>query len=185
LALGDWAQAAAQIFSSYEKGKVDIGAPKRVVVQLGQWFGHLAKNAAIKWTPALAESASCSFCDEDAVTNCIVCGDPCCIAHAHISHRAEAICDECVEKAVQKSGKKKKKSRREPRNSQGDLSIRQAYAVLGLSTNASWQEIQEAYKYMAVANHPDRFTGPKKAQAELKLKEINIAFNLIKSSSVR
>lgn len=184
--LGDFAQAAAQIFSSYERGTVDVSAPRRVADQLGQWLGHLSRNAAIHWSPNIADPEQCSFCDSDAVTDCIACGDACCVAHAHISHRAEAICDECVQKLLSQSEKKRRRQRRQrphaaspPRDAHADVA--QAFVILGVQPGAPWETVQMAYKAAAVANHPDRFQGVQREQAEVRLKTINAAFNVLKS----
>ena len=178
--LGDWVQAAGKIFTSYEQGQVDTGAPRRVVDQLGQWFGHLARNAAINWSPNVADPVTCSFCEEDAVTDCMVCEDACCVAHAHISHRAEAICDECVNKVMEKKGKKRKKRRQEQAPRNAGLTPEQACMILGVQPGASWEEVQQAYKAAAVANHPDRFQGAQRAQAESRLVNINAAMQVLK-----
>ena len=186
MGLGDWAEAAARAFSNYERGNVDMGAPRRVMDQLGQWMGHLTRNATIHWGPSLIDPAECSFCDEDAVTDCIVCGDPVCLAHAHVSHRAEAICDECVEFASKAREKKEKKQKRQnrraspPRNP-AESQVAQAFAILGVSPGAPWEEVQSAYKSAAKANHPDRFQGTQREQAEGRLKNINAAFNILKA----
>jgi hypothetical protein len=187
MGFGDWAEAAARAFSSYERGNVDMGAPRRVMDQLGQWMGHLSRNATIHWGPSLIDPVDCSFCDEDAVTDCIVCGDAVCLAHSHISHRAEAICDECVEfasRAKEKKEKKHKKQRRRaapPPGNASDSQVAQALAILGLSPGASWEDVQGAYRAAARANHPDRFQGTQREQAEGRLKNINAAFNVLKA----
>ncbi|MBO5827547.1 MAG: DnaJ domain-containing protein [Paludibacteraceae bacterium] len=60
-----------------------------------------------------------------------------------------------------------------------------AYAVLGLKPNTSYEEIKRTYRYLMFKNHPDRFEKGDKGQLEeavAKAKEINIAYNIIKDS---
>lgn len=56
------------------------------------------------------------------------------------------------------------------------------YAVLGVSRNATDQEIKAAYRELAKKYHPDNFVGnPLADQASEKMKEINAAYDQIKS----
>ena len=60
-----------------------------------------------------------------------------------------------------------------------------AYAVLGLKPNTSYEEIKRTYRYLMFKYHPDRFEKGDKGQLEeavAKAKEINIAYNIIKDS---
>ncbi len=57
---------------------------------------------------------------------------------------------------------------------------RDPYSVLGVSRDASDDEIKKAYRSLAKKYHPDNFTdSPLKAQAEEKMKEINDAYDRI------
>jgi hypothetical protein len=184
----DVAQAAVKAFASFQGGSTFDGqAPVRVAEQLGQWVTHFSKNAAASWVPAILNPCMCSFCDEDAVTDCIACKDPICMAHGHISFRAEGLCDECVEKAVSAHGPKQKKTRtgtREKPSRRPSVSsdLANAFATLGVASSATWPEVQAAYKALALANHPDRFPeGTKKREAENVLRSCNAAFSLLKT----
>lgn len=56
------------------------------------------------------------------------------------------------------------------------------YAVLGVSRDATDQEIKSAYRELAKKYHPDNFAGnPLADQASEKMKEINAAYDQIKS----
>ena len=54
------------------------------------------------------------------------------------------------------------------------------YKVLGVSENASQEEIRKAYLALVKKYHPDRYAdGPMKDMANEKLKEINQAYELL------
>ena len=55
------------------------------------------------------------------------------------------------------------------------------YVVLGVSRNASEEEIKKAYKALSRRYHPDaNINNPNKAQAEEKFKEIQNAYQQIR-----
>lgn len=53
------------------------------------------------------------------------------------------------------------------------------YAQLGVSRSASTEEIKRAYKKLAMQNHPDRFSGDEKKQAETRFMEIGNAYEVL------
>jgi curved DNA-binding protein len=57
------------------------------------------------------------------------------------------------------------------------------YAILGVSKNASQDEIKKAYRKLAVKYHPDKNKGDK--QAEERFKEIGEAYQVLKSPEKR
>ncbi|MBW4506455.1 MAG: J domain-containing protein [Scytonematopsis contorta HA4267-MV1] len=60
-----------------------------------------------------------------------------------------------------------------------------AYSILGLSIGASQDEIKQAYRDLVKIWHPDRFTDvEQKLQAEEKIKQINAAYEKLKSIEV-
>ncbi|MBD2360213.1 DnaJ domain-containing protein [Anabaena minutissima FACHB-250] len=64
------------------------------------------------------------------------------------------------------------------------LDIHHAYEILGLKPGVSQVEIKRAYRQLVKIWHPDRFIHPQqKQQAEAKIKQINAAYNLLKSES--
>src|SRR5581483_4926209 len=53
------------------------------------------------------------------------------------------------------------------------------YEVLGVDRSASEQEIREQFRKLARANHPDRYSGPNKAEAEKKFQSLTEAVNVL------
>jgi hypothetical protein len=78
----------------------------------------------------------------------------------------------------------KNKSQENKRDeSADDLSLKEAYSLLGLKPDASWEEVQKAYKEKIAKSHPDKVTHlseelQKKAE-ELTLK-LNKALDIIR-----
>ena len=61
--------------------------------------------------------------------------------------------------------------------------INRCIEILGLKPNASQEEVNQAYRDLVNVWHPDRFAGNPRLQkkAEEKVKEINAAYEYIKS----
>ena len=57
------------------------------------------------------------------------------------------------------------------------------YQILGISRNASPQDVRKAYRKLAMQYHPDRNPGDK--QAEERFKEINEAYQVLSDSQKR
>lgn len=170
----DWAQMAGNLFAN-----VSEGAPRRLVDQLGQWVGLLSKNAATKWAPSfLGEVYQCGFCEGDALTRCSVCGVDVCLAHSAVRHTAEAVCDECIQIAVdaRKQPKRRRKSRKPPeRPPQKADDVVEAYAVLGLAVGADLDIVEAVFRKKAGTCHPD------KGGSEAEFSRITAAYHLLKT----
>ena len=54
------------------------------------------------------------------------------------------------------------------------------YAVLGVASNATKDEIKKAYRFLAQRLHPDKRQGENAQIAERKLKELNEAYEILK-----
>ena len=54
------------------------------------------------------------------------------------------------------------------------------YQILGVSKNASDQELKSAYRTQALKWHPDKHAGEAKKEAEEKFKEINRAYEVLR-----
>ena len=72
---------------------------------------------------------------------------------------------------------------RKAKKEKGPDKISRCIEILGLKPNASQEEVNQAYRDLANVWHPDRFVGNPRLQkkAEEKLKEINAAYEYIKS----
>ncbi len=60
--------------------------------------------------------------------------------------------------------------------------LEQYYEILGLKLGATWTEVKQAYRDMAMVWHPDRFENSRlKLKAQEELKVINQAYEVLKS----
>ncbi|MEA5515571.1 J domain-containing protein [Nodularia sp. UHCC 0506] len=63
--------------------------------------------------------------------------------------------------------------------------INHAYEILGLTPDASQGQVKQAYRQLVKIWHPDRFPdSQQKQEAEAKIKEINVAYNKLKSEQL-
>ena len=59
------------------------------------------------------------------------------------------------------------------------------YEVLGVERSASEGEIRETFRRLARQHHPDRYTGPDKAEAERKFQTLTEAMNVLTNAAKR
>jgi curved DNA-binding protein CbpA len=59
------------------------------------------------------------------------------------------------------------------------------YEILGVDRSASEQDIRNKFRELARANHPDRYRGPDKAEAERKFQTLTEAVNVLTNSEKR
>ena len=58
--------------------------------------------------------------------------------------------------------------------------MRDPFSILGVSREASDDDIKKAYRKLARENHPDKFTDPaERDRASEKMKEINEAYDAL------
>lgn len=65
------------------------------------------------------------------------------------------------------------------------MTKRDYYEILGVSKNASLDEIKKAYRTLALQHHPDRVPHEKKKEAEEKFKEISEAYAVLSDTQKR
>ena len=63
--------------------------------------------------------------------------------------------------------------------------MRDLYEILGVSKTASQQEIQKAFRKLAMKYHPDRASEENKTEYEEKFKEINAAYEILSDEEKR
>lgn len=188
----NWFQELLGSFASATANQTfDSSAPAQVKDQLFQWFGYLSANALRKFSPNLIDPELCEACPQVSVGDCIVCGARCCLAHAHISHRADLVCDECVrallgtkekEKQVRAQERAHRKAQRQTSSPGADADLISALKLLGLKRGAPWSEIHTTYRRLSLEYHPDRAKTEKaRLKSEAKLKELNAAYALLKA----
>src|ERR1022692_3276 len=59
------------------------------------------------------------------------------------------------------------------------------YEVLGVDRSASETEIRERFRKLARTQHPDRYIGPDKAEAERKFQKLTEAVNVLTNAARR
>src|SRR5438105_10707354 len=59
------------------------------------------------------------------------------------------------------------------------------YEVLGVERSASEQEIRERFRRLARENHPDRYAGPDKSDAERRFQNLTEAVNVLTNTTRR
>lgn len=177
------------IASLFVSGLQAIAGPRREALnQLRQFGTHFARNALGKWRDDLGrQRCVMGGCEGEAVLLCMACLKPVCLAHIHMSHRAEGICDQCVRQVLQAHGRPCGApgwggQTRAP----GELEIRQALRKLGLTKSATLEEIHKAHRKLAAQFHPDRgTTDQERAELEAKAKDINAAYEMLRTSYER
>jgi hypothetical protein len=169
------------VLSAFMQGVDTVAGPqKRVIQQVTEFFGHFSRSAVERFSPMLARPTRCSMagCQAEAVAQCMGCGDPACMAHLHVSHRAEGVCDQCVRDLMELKGKQCRPPSGRDATAQ---EVRKALRTLGVRSGATWAEVQRAHRRAAAENHPDRVrTHAQKRKAEDKSKRINAAFELLR-----
>jgi hypothetical protein len=160
-------------------------AQERILQQLGRFVAHLGSAALRKFPPSGLRPRRCSMagCTADGIVTCIGCGQPACLAHVHLSHRADGVCDQCVRDLLEKKGHA---APPEPGRCPTAQQIRAARRTLGVRPGASWDEVRMAHRRKAAENHPDRAsTEGERKRLERKAKRINEAFDTLRAAHER
>lgn len=158
-------------------GLIGQGVPERLWAEVQPWLGDLTRNAAAKWGLHVLEGLSCARCRRLSVGACDGCGKPTCLHHGRIGKGADILCEPCAKRFAKKS----KASPERPPPPPPPPGRLEALRTLGLPPFAEWAEIQARFREMA-RYHPDRFTGPKKAQAEAVFKEWSAAYQVLREA---
>lgn len=159
------------------------GFSGRLWRELQPWLAQLSQHAAGKWVPRLTFGFPCQIpnyqagvpvgpCQHHAITTCDVCQKPCCLHHARIDSLGDGICYLCVAAAV-------RRARGEP---EPTVDLGWARKQLRVKVDASWEEVRAAHRKLSAIHHPDKQrTDKAKAKAEAKFKDIQKAFDMLKT----
>jgi hypothetical protein len=169
------------VLSAFMQGVETVAGPqKRAVQQVTEFFSHFSRNAVERFSPMLERPTRCSMagCQAEAVSQCVGCGEAACMAHLHVSHRAEGVCEQCVRDLLELKGRE----HRPPTGREASAQeVRKALRTLGLRNGCTWAEVQRAHRRAAAENHPDRARTPaQRRKAEDKCKRINSSFEVLR-----
>lgn len=183
--------AASRVAASVANGPE--GTRDRIFAELGPWISSLTTSAATKWLPALVAEIPCQspkraegqtvLCGAASVASCDVCGKPVCLHHARVDWAGGAICIPCVAAAVKQAreaGPPPGEARTPPRQPATEAAVAKAYKVLGISRNASDDEVRRAYRKLSAKYHPDRNNSSK--AAERKFIAVQEAYSVIQQA---
>lgn len=160
-----------------------------VVRELGEWFSVLQGHALQRWAPVVLSGARCSVrkdkrpCGRAGITKCVLCKQVVCLRHAAIAHDATAICETCLDDYADVV-KQHAEERPEPEAAPGDTTAqkRSALRELGLTADATWDEVRAEHRALVKKYHPDKFarsSAAERAKAEARIKKINAAYSVL------
>lgn len=155
-----------------------------LLVELQGWSSRLVEHAPGRWRAVIQSGIACAIptpqggsCKRPAVGACVVCRQPTCLAHALVSAGADVVCHRCVRAAQVAAG-----TAPQEQVAQAPIdpkAIARAHLKeLGLSEDATLEQVQKAFRKLAAKYHPDKAKTPaKKIAAEEKFKKISAAFH--------
>jgi len=193
---------AAQVLDAFTRIASSIQADPpgtaRIWQELRPWLKSLAIDAVPKWLPRLSAGFACEVlvykngkaagsCPGVAITACGVCRQPCCLTHACIDVKGDAICYQCVAEAMATSSRRREAPGGKTRAQVDDEQVAEhekelmwARKQLGVNLKSSWDDVKKAHRKLSGQWHPDKFQAKKaKMKAEAKFKQIQRAFDLL------
>lgn len=160
------------------------GAGERVMTQLRPWFTRLASNALPRWLPALVVGTPCHIgvlegtttrrCANHAVGNCGLCGRASCLSHSFVNELGEVVCFVCVVHYKGQGAPPPPPPPNAGNPRSAAPTVAQARKTLGVSKDASWEDVVRAYKRRVLKTHPDR------GGTEEKFRKVQEAFETLK-----
>jgi hypothetical protein len=197
-------------FASLISGGVAAQAPGEPGVADELW--HSLRQAAghwvQRWLPYLVAGVRCSVltphgpCGGGAIQQCAICQHPTCLQHAMFHTNGDVVCVRCVNeyaalRARQHTGAQGSVGvpppRQPPPSAQHDdehdeLTRRRYLKTLDLPAGASWDEIQQQFKRLALRYHPDRHqqaAPAKRDRMAAKFKSVTTAYNWLRAQNDR
>jgi hypothetical protein len=164
-----------------------------------QWFADMQAHVMLRWRPVVESGILCSTrqrnlrtnqveaCRAPAIGSCGFCRQPVCLHHALVGQNADLICRTCLAeymRIVQARGGGAPPPAAEPQRSPAEQEIfdrRRYLRTLGLKEPVSWAIIHAAFRRKAARSHPDHAKPAKRAEAETKFKQINEAYQWLRS----
>lgn len=187
-------RSVAQAADSVASGPEDM--PMQAWHTFGPWMSRLMQSAAVKWLPVLSARISCEIpmpdgavCRHLAIGVCNVCQRPTCLAHARVDYGGDAICLECVARAVQAARAEGYRAppagaRTPPPKPIDPTELARAYELLKVTPRSSDDEVRTSWRKLSARCHPDKH--PDKVEAaEKRFKRIQAAYDLIRDARSR
>jgi DnaJ-class molecular chaperone len=184
--LGEVAGKAGQFITNLVRGEMD-----RYVAAfsgaLKPWLMAFATGAVPKIKSGFAAQRPCECtngdhgtCPHMAALPCEACGKVCCLYHAFLTWKGDAVCWHCVAELIQgKSPGAGHDVRDDQRKRAQEERIDASLKVLGLGRSASFDDIKRAFREFAAKNHPDRARPEDRAEAERRFKLVSEAYNFL------
>jgi len=172
-----------------------------LTAEIMRWVADVQGHILRRWRPVIVQAAPCSLrprnvltgrfepCPMPAIGVCGCCGQPVCLGHALIGQTADILCTACLSDYVRVVAARGGAPRPEapgPRAVNGadavdEALLRKRYLrTLGLKEPTSWEEIHAAFRGKAVRCHPDRAKPGRRAEAEVKFKKLNEAYQWLR-----
>lgn len=188
-------------FVSGQRGRISVGdlaehfvgglsdANRHLMEQVRVFGQHLGTNLLRRWPQNILQPRRCTMdnCEAIGVAPCRVCGEWTCLAHSHVSHTGDIVCNQCVRDMIEQRAKERRASsggdawQGAPKKGGGRMTPAQAFRVLDIKPGVSWDEVKKAWRKKAAQNHPDHEQDDKKrAKVEARAKRINEAFEVLK-----
>jgi hypothetical protein len=174
------------VASAVMHGLHQATAPQRHIAdQMMQFMGHLQRNVMPWFVNVIPDPCVMQGCEARAVVFCMACKKPVCLAHVHVSHRGEGVCDECVASLLPAEDRARRRQQAPPRATDDDK-VRWAFRIFQLKHSATEREINLRFRKLAAENHPDRAkTEKQRKRLEEKMAKITEAYHVLKKYAQR
>lgn len=152
---------------------------RHVADQMLQFMGHLQRNVMPWFVNVIPDPCVMQGCGAQAVVFCMACKKPVCLAHVHVSHRGEGVCDDCVASLLPEETRSRRQQRASPRADE-EAKLRWAYKLMKLKRNATEREITLRFRKLMAENHPDHAKTDRQREIRTRKKaQISEAYHLI------